>query len=83
MENLTQQIVALKERAERYTPEGAILYTVDADSTGDLMASCMSLNCDLVKPFRDSKDQDYYYFTVPVKKGINIKVKGTSKISFR
>lgn len=77
---LTTEINALKEQLSNLSPEGKSTFTIRADNTGELMDSCISVNCNLIKPFEDSTNQDYYYFLVNVKPNVIIRVIGTPKI---
>ena len=77
---LTIEVNALKEQLQNLSPESKLTATVRADNTGELMDSCIAANCDLIKPFSDSADQDYYYYLVKVKTNVIIKVVGTPKI---
>lgn len=79
MNNLTTKINYFKEFLSIYIQEGNIDATITADNTGELMDSAIDLNCNIIKPFEDSFEQNYYYFIIKLNPLINIKVKSLPK----
>ncbi len=77
--NLQEEFTALKENLMNLSPESKMTATITAENTGELMDVAIRYNKNIVKPFTESADQNYYYFMYEVKKNVFLKVKSQPK----
>jgi len=60
-------------------PESKITATITAENTGELMDLAINENCEIIKPFTVSSQQNYYYFEKEIKKKVKVIVKSVPK----
>ena len=69
---LTAEIKALKGQLSNYEVEGQLKATIIAD-VDDMKEACRELGCAFMQQF--SKQGNYFYFNIAVKKGVFIFVR--------
>lgn len=72
---ITQMINYLKG----IEPEGKIVYTVTSNNLGELIDAQKNFGSKLVEPFKESPEQNYWYYTIEVKDNIVIKVQSQER----
>ncbi|MES2395858.1 MAG: hypothetical protein V4549_07640 [Bacteroidota bacterium] len=77
--NLRQEFSELKQYLSGLTPEGIVTVTIADKNTGELMDLAIEHDKDIVKPFTESMEQNFYYFVYEVKKNVFLKVKSELK----
>lgn len=77
--NLHEEFTQLKDNLLNLNPESKLVATITAENTGELMDVAIKQNKQIVKPFTESADQNFYYFIVEVKKNVFLRVKSEPK----
>ena len=77
---LREEFNSLKDSFSNLNPpESKLTATITAENTGELMDLANDCNSRIIAPFSDSREQDYYYFTYPLKENIVLQVKSLPK----
>lgn len=76
---LKDEFESLKNNLSNLDAESKLTATIKAENTGELMDLALRYNADIIKPFSESAQQNFYYFNFHVKKNIIITVKSNPK----
>lgn len=76
---LREQIKMTKEYLQNLTTDNKIVYTLVSTNTGELIDACNDSGNKLIQPFAECKQQNYYYYVIPINNNIDLKVKSKSK----
>lgn len=77
--NLHEEFTQLKDNLLNLSPESRLVATITAESTGELIDLAIKNNKQVIQPFAESEEQNFFYFMYEVKKNVFLKVKSEPK----